>query len=425
MRASLFLWIECKNLVTILLMIKNAIVVSIVATFLALIVFGVVRQTLYGEIGNSQSVVPTYAATTTIPEIQATAVAAIPSSTPTTAVATEAATASPIAPQTHIVQAGETLFSIAQRYNISVDQLTTANGIFNPNLVQAGQELSIPGPANPGATGNSGGAPALVESTPATPPTSLNGIPVESIIVMPENVKQHMREIYALGQEIGRNPFAYSKVGDSTIQNPFFMARFEEPGGYFLGEYAYLQPAVDHFRGSHGREGMAVRKGFHSWTVNDPFWADNTVCQPNETPVICEIRTHNPSILLIRLGSNDSGVPEMFNDNVRVVVEIALANGIIPVIGTKADRFEGSNINNEILRQIAAEYQLPLWDFDTAAQMIPGRGLDIDNVHLTTFYAHDYSSPVALQRGHGVHNLTALMMLQTLLAEIIIPASSE
>ncbi|HUM71849.1 MAG TPA: SGNH/GDSL hydrolase family protein, partial [Chloroflexota bacterium] len=192
-------------------------------------------------------------------------------------------------------------------------------------------------------------------------------------------------------------------------------------GGYNLGPYAYLQPAVDYFVGSHSREGMAVRKGLHSWTATDPLWADKTICQPNETPVVCEIRVHNPAIIFIRLGSNDAGIPRSFDQNVRQIVETAIANGVIPVIGTKADRFEGSNANNDILRQIAADYQLPLWDFDVAAQMIPGRGLEVDNVHLTGFFAHDYGSPVAFQRGHGVHSLTALMMLQTLLDEVILP----
>lgn len=271
--------------------------------------------------------------------------------------------------------------------------------------------------------------PTPTASVPTPEPTatavpladSLNGIPLTSILVMPEHVVVNARAIFAQGQVYGRNPHAYSKVGDSTIQNPHFMARFDQPGGYNLGPYAYLQPAVDYFAGSHGREGMAVRKGFHSWTVTDPLWADKTICQPNETPIACEIRVHNPAIIIIRLGSNDAGVPRLFDQNVRQIVELAIANGIIPVIGTKADRFEGSNINNELLRQIAADYQIPLWDFDVAAQMIPGRGLDVDRVHLTGFFAHDYGSPTAFQRGHGVHSLTALMVLQTLLDEVILP----
>ncbi|MEZ4519357.1 MAG: hypothetical protein R3C44_21870 [Chloroflexota bacterium] len=110
--------------------------------------------------------------------------------------------------------------------------------------------------------------------------------------------------------------------------------------------------------------------------MTDPAWAEKDICLPNESPLDCEIRVNNPSILLIRLGTNDVGVPEMFDANIRYVVEDAIADGVILVIGTKADRHEGSNINNEILRQIAADYQIPLWIFDAVANTLPGRGLD-------------------------------------------------
>lgn len=288
--------------------------------------------------------------------------------------------------------------------------IPTAVTVPTPTAVRPSPVPTSPPPAAdiPAATASPTGPP------PPQPPAMLNGIPLEAILVLPAEVQQNVRVIFAQGQALGRNPHAYSKVGDSTIQNPYFMARFDAPDGYNLGEFAYLQPAIAYFAGSHGREGVAVRKGLHAWTVTDPMWADKSVCLANESPIACEIRLHNPALLIIRLGSNDAGVPEMFEQNVRLVIELALANGVIPVIGTKADRFEGSNINNEILRRLAAEYQLPLWDFDQAAQMIPGRGLDVDQVHLTTYHAHDYSSPLWSQRGHSVHNLTALMMLDAL-----------
>ena len=45
---------------------------------------------------------------------------------------------------THIVQPGETLFSIASRYGVSVQAIMQANGITNPNMVFVGQRLRIP-----------------------------------------------------------------------------------------------------------------------------------------------------------------------------------------------------------------------------------------------------------------------------------------
>ena len=51
------------------------------------------------------------------------------------------------APQTtvHIVQRGETLFSIAHRYGSTVDAITHANGIRDPRQIYVGQRLTIPG----------------------------------------------------------------------------------------------------------------------------------------------------------------------------------------------------------------------------------------------------------------------------------------
>lgn len=44
----------------------------------------------------------------------------------------------------HTVQSGETLFSIAQRYNLPVEPIILVNGIVNPDALQIGQMLQIP-----------------------------------------------------------------------------------------------------------------------------------------------------------------------------------------------------------------------------------------------------------------------------------------
>ncbi len=146
-------------------------------------------------------------------------------------------------------------------------------------------------------------------------------------------------------------------------------------------------------------------------------------CTANETVIACEYRLHNPSIALIRLGANDVGAPTLYDENMRQIVQFSIDNGVIPVLGTKADRHEASNQNNDILRQIAADYQIPLWEFDPVAATLPGRGLDVDGVHMNTFYAHDYTQPEAFQRGHAMNNLTALMVLDAILTGVILPAA--
>jgi LysM repeat protein len=45
----------------------------------------------------------------------------------------------------HVVQRGETLFRIALRYGVTVEAISQANGIANPNQILVGQALNIPG----------------------------------------------------------------------------------------------------------------------------------------------------------------------------------------------------------------------------------------------------------------------------------------
>ena len=45
----------------------------------------------------------------------------------------------------YIVQSGDTLYNIALRFNVSVDDLITANPSVDPNSLDVGQQLVIPG----------------------------------------------------------------------------------------------------------------------------------------------------------------------------------------------------------------------------------------------------------------------------------------
>ena len=263
--------------------------------------------------------------------------------------------------------------------------------------------------------------PTVTDTPTATPtpepsPTSLgpqeiNGIPLSDLVPMPPETAANVAAIYARGQELGRDSKAFSKLGDSTILNPHFLGPFDE-GTYNLSDFGYLQPTIDRWRGSFKRHGVGAHFGLHSWTVFDPMWADEKWCEPGEHLLACELRLQNPSVLFVRLGSNDSGSPSGFRYNVRDVIKYAIEHGVIPIIGTKADRFEGSNENNEILRELTAEYHVPLWDFDLLAETLPNRGLGTDNIHLAIEdLPHDYTLPETFQRGHPMQDLTALIAL--------------
>ncbi len=66
----------------------------------------------------------------------------------------------------YVVQAGDTLASIAQRYGLNMIQLATANGVINPNLIYVGQRLKVPHLA-----GEQAAAPSAKPAASPTPAT--------------------------------------------------------------------------------------------------------------------------------------------------------------------------------------------------------------------------------------------------------------
>jgi LysM repeat protein len=67
-----------------------------------------------------------------------------PAIQPEAAPATEAGEPAPSGPVTYVVQAGDTLGRIAQRYNVSVEDIAAANNITNIHRLDVGQTLTIP-----------------------------------------------------------------------------------------------------------------------------------------------------------------------------------------------------------------------------------------------------------------------------------------
>ena len=231
-------------------------------------------------------------------------------------------------------------------------------------------------------------------------------------------VSQTAREIYALGQNLGRQARAFSKVGDCESRTVWFLGDFDlGPQYYNLGPYAALQDTVDYYQGSFGRLSQAARPGFTVASMLSPLWADRKECEPNESPLACEYRQHNPALALISVGTNDVARPDGFEKNLREVIERTLEAGIVPVLATKADNLEGNHHLNATIARLALEYDLPLWNFWRAVQDLPDQGLQEDRAHLT-WSPNDYADPANLRRAWPVRNLTALQVLDALRQEL-------
>lgn len=325
---------------------------------------------------------------------------------------------------THTVRQGETLTGIAQQYGLTVEELMAVNGLSDPDLIQAGQVLIIPmtATATPTLPPEPQDSPIHLEFDlpgAATPTPSGGEEPADLGLittagsVLPDGVivpgAPAMRQVYLRGLMLGNNPHAFAKIGDCNSEPPFFLAKFDTDS-YNLGPYRRLQAVIDHFEGSYLHESMAVWTGNHAWAVFDPTWANPAFCDPGESPIECEFRRTKPSLVLIRLGTNEAGQTAMFEENLRKIVEFSLEHGVIPVLGTKADRLEGSDAHNAFVRALAEEYGVPLWDFARLAGTLPGGGLMPDGFHMT-WAGLDFTDPVVLNTGHGAQNLSALIVL--------------
>ncbi len=114
-----------------------------------------------------QPVVPTLVPTTAPPEPTAPPAPtedpnAIVEVTPEATALVEATPAAPEAStesQTYVVQAGDTLGEIAQKFGVSVSSIMAVNDIQNQNLIYPGQELTIPPAGTTPATPEGGSTP--------------------------------------------------------------------------------------------------------------------------------------------------------------------------------------------------------------------------------------------------------------------------
>jgi hypothetical protein len=229
---------------------------------------------------------------------------------------------------------------------------------------------------------------------------------------VPSEISNSMRAVYERGLEMGNDPEHFSVIGDCQNVSSYFLAVFDQPGEFSLGdEYAYLQPTIDYYQGSYLRKSLAVKGGFNVAAILSPLRADPTTCNKNESPLDCELRVWKPSIVFVSMETWWSEKPEEEYDKyMRRVIERILETGAVPIIATKADNLEGDHGINTTIAQIAYDYDIPLWNFWAAVQPLPNHGLSSDHFHLT-FARNFFDDKVRMKSAWPWRNLTALQTL--------------
>jgi hypothetical protein len=260
-------------------------------------------------------------------------------------------------------------------------------------------------------------APPVVESVPISP----SGLPYHVTLTMGANTWS----IYQHGLALGNNPYAFSKVGDSETADGHFMEPYDL-GTYTLGDYVYLGEVIQHFQGSFARQSMTAYPAFSIHHVLDPTWANPEFCAPDETPLACEYRVHRPSFALVLVRSWNADV---YPAELEQIIQYSVDQGVVPVLSTcpyqPGGPWASETALNPIIRGLAAQYGVPLWDLHVTTERLPDRGTcDPCGDHLTMpppgspFSAADFVEP-SFQYGATMRNLEGLQVLYTMLHEVV------
>lgn len=274
--------------------------------------------------------------------------------------------------------------------------------------------------------------PELTADTISVPTTS-GAVATPSGIV--SGIGARSREIFRTGQALGNRPDVFVKIGDSISMNPNFLYPLGT-GGAILDGYAYLQPTLNYFlqtpartNNSFANESVAVRGGWTSGDVLSPANSILGICSPSETPLVCEYRVNKPAVALIMLGTNDVilGVDVgTFQYNMQQIINTSVEMGVIPVISTIPDNQIGQGERvlqfNAVIRSLAAANAIPLWDYWSALQGVPGNGISSDGYHPSFDPGTQQTgvfTPQYMQYGYNVRNYTALVVLDALRQQVL------
>lgn len=252
--------------------------------------------------------------------------------------------------------------------------------------------------------------PGAAARRPAAPAIDLNAYPIVPAIT------DRARAIYARGQALGLDPRAVSKIGDCISDNRHFLSPFGW-NEYKLGSFAALQPAIDHFAPTLAADSLAAYDGLVTAAALDPLFANPLACLPGETPLRCEYRVRRSSFAIIMFGAQDLlfASPGEFDRNLRQIVHETIEAGVVPILSTfpgNLNRWDDAIAFNQIVAQIALDYDIPLMNLWRALDGLPNHGLDADGRHLSPPLTHSGDlTGDNLRRGYPLRNLVTLQAL--------------
>jgi len=247
-------------------------------------------------------------------------------------------------------------------------------------------------------------APTRTLTPTSVPPTFVTEvIGWKDLPVIPETIDATLQKVYEKGLELGNDPHAFSIFGDCQERPRDFLGVFETDRAVVESLSPELQEAVANFQGSFNRESPTAQDGTTPGALLWNQWHRGEYgCSFAETPVQCELRIHHPSFVIIQIGTH---FESRNTEYLRKVILQLLDAGVVPILATKADNREKDERINRDMSMLAAEYDLPLWNFWAALSDLPGRGLYV-------MQGREAQGPVYLNDEASVrHRMTGLETL--------------
>jgi hypothetical protein len=210
-------------------------------------------------------------------------------------------------------------------------------------------------------------------SNPITPLPKRNPVNWKTWSVIPDVIDPSLQKVYERGLRLGNDPRAFSIFGDCQARPGEFFGVFETDPELVESLSPELQELFNNFEGSFYRESPTAQDGTTPGSLLWTQWHRGEYgCTFAETPVECELRIHRPSFVIIQIGTHfESRNTEYLR---RVILQL-LDEGVVPILATKADNREKDERINRDMAMLAAEYDLPLWNFWAAVSDLPNRGL--------------------------------------------------
>jgi PKD repeat protein len=291
------------------------------------------------------------------------------------------------------------------------------------------------------ATGPGGSDSAQVTITALEPPTDTPTPPslAETTPVLPDlgPIQPVLRSIYEAGLGQGNRPAVFALAGDDIAADAAYLNPFADPAAIHLDDGSgYLQNIIDWYNlvdlngtTSFNRAGVASAPGWRAQDLLNPANRDPALCSEGETPLACELRLTQPSVLLVHVGYHDAlqvSDLDTLRNNLQQIIQAATQRGVIPVLITVQPRLDGAmsaeqlDAVNEVIIDTAENSQMPVLNLWRAFAELPESGLAGDRVSASVAPngPGDLTAGAVNNYGANARNLRTLLLLHELRSAI-------